>query len=77
MEPETSIAHPREVFAFGDSGFGRSIVLVHNHPGGDPEPSEEDLDYEAPRPSGRAARYLGTDHVIIASTAVSPAPAAT
>ena len=38
-----SIVHPREVFRPAILHGAASIVLVHNHPSGDPEPSEEDL----------------------------------
>src|SRR5262245_58588867 len=38
-----SIVHPREVFKPAVVQSAASIVLVHNHPSGDPEPSEEDL----------------------------------
>lgn len=38
-----SIVHPREVFRPAILASAASIVLVHNHPSGDPEPSEEDL----------------------------------
>ncbi len=38
-----SIVHPREVFQPAILHSAASIVLVHNHPSGDPEPSEEDL----------------------------------
>jgi len=38
-----SIVHPREVFRPAIVASAASIVLVHNHPSGDPEPSEEDL----------------------------------
>jgi DNA repair protein RadC len=38
-----SIVHPREVFLPAILHSAASIVLVHNHPSGDPEPSEEDL----------------------------------
>jgi DNA repair protein RadC len=38
-----SIVHPREVFLPAILHTAASIVLVHNHPSGDPEPSEEDL----------------------------------
>jgi DNA repair protein RadC len=38
-----SIVHPREVFKPAVLASAASIVLVHNHPSGDPEPSEEDL----------------------------------
>jgi DNA repair protein RadC len=38
-----SIVHPREVFLVAILHSAASVVLVHNHPSGDPEPSEEDL----------------------------------
>jgi DNA repair protein RadC len=38
-----SIVHPREVFKPAILASAASVVLVHNHPSGDPEPSEEDL----------------------------------
>jgi len=38
-----SIVHPREVFAPAIERRAASIVLAHNHPSGDPEPSDDDL----------------------------------
>jgi DNA repair protein RadC len=38
-----SIVHPREVYLPAILHSAASVVLVHNHPSGDPEPSEEDL----------------------------------
>ncbi len=38
-----SIVHPREVFRCAISSAASSIILVHNHPSGDPTPSREDL----------------------------------
>lgn len=38
----TSIIHPREVFKSAIKESANSIILVHNHPSGDPNPSEED-----------------------------------
>jgi DNA repair protein RadC len=37
-----SIIHPREVFKSAIKESANSIILVHNHPSGDPEPSIED-----------------------------------
>ncbi len=37
-----SIIHPREVFKSAIRENANSIILVHNHPSGDPEPSAED-----------------------------------
>lgn len=39
----SSIVHPREVFKVAFQGTAASIVLVHNHPSGDPTPSPEDI----------------------------------
>jgi DNA repair protein RadC len=39
-----SIVHPREVFKRALLLNGASIILAHNHPSGDPTPSEEDVD---------------------------------
>lgn len=39
----TSVAHPREVFAEAIKNKAASVVFVHNHPSGDPEPSGDDL----------------------------------
>ena len=38
-----SIVHPREVFAEVIKNKAASVILAHNHPSGDPEPSEDDL----------------------------------
>ena len=38
-----SVVHPREVFAEAIKNKAASVILVHNHPSGDPEPSEDDL----------------------------------
>jgi len=37
-----SLVHPREVFAPALVRRGAAIIVVHNHPSGNPEPSEED-----------------------------------
>ena len=38
-----SIIHPREVFRFAIEEAAAAILLVHNHPSGDPAPSKEDI----------------------------------
>ena len=38
-----SVVHPREVFRAAISEAAESIILVHNHPSGDPTPSREDI----------------------------------
>jgi len=41
---DSAIIHPREVFRPAIKNSASKIILVHNHPSGDPSPSEEDLD---------------------------------
>jgi len=63
-----SIVHPREVFLPAILHSAASVVLVHNHPSGDPEPSEEDLSIT--RRLVEVGELVGIevlDHVIIAS----------
>lgn len=38
-----SVVHPREVFKVAIQQTAASIILVHNHPSGDPAPSQEDI----------------------------------
>ena len=40
---DASIVHPREIFREATAGGAAAIVLFHNHPSGDPEPSPEDV----------------------------------
>jgi len=61
-----SLVHPREVFKDAIRHSASSVVLVHNHPSGDPEPSEEDL--RITRRLIDAGRIIGIevlDHIII------------
>jgi DNA repair protein RadC len=39
----SSIVHPREVFNIAIKRSANSVILVHNHPSGDPTPSTEDI----------------------------------
>ena len=61
-----SVIHPREVFKPAIKSSCNKIILVHNHPSGDPTPSEEDL--EITRKMMEVGEKLGInvlDHVII------------
>ncbi len=40
---DASLVHPREVFRAAIKDAASSIILVHNHPSGDPTPSQEDI----------------------------------
>ncbi len=39
---DASIVHPREIFREATAGGAAAIILFHNHPSGDPEPSPDD-----------------------------------
>jgi DNA repair protein RadC len=61
-----SIVHPREVFKPAIIAGAASIILIHNHPSGDPSPSQEDL--EVTRRLHDAGNLLGInvrDHLVI------------
>ncbi len=61
-----SLAHPREIFKQAIVHSAYAFVLVHNHPSGDPNPSEADM--RLTRRISEAARILQIqflDHVII------------
>jgi len=40
---DSSLVHPREVFKEAISASAASVIFVHNHPSGDPTPSEDDV----------------------------------
>ena len=66
-----SIVHPREVFKPAILASAASLVLVHNHPSGDPEPSEEDASISKRLVQVGELIGIGVlDHVIIASRGV-------
>lgn len=63
---DASIVHPREVFKFAVLANAKSVILGHNHPSGDPEPSKEDI--ELTKRFCSAGELLGievTDHLIL------------
>jgi DNA repair protein RadC len=63
---DTLLVHPREVFRAAITANAAGIVLVHNHPSGDPTPSEADI--KVTRDLIRAGQLLKievVDHVII------------
>jgi DNA repair protein RadC len=62
-----SIVHPREVFLPAILHSAASVILVHNHPSGDPEPSEEDLQITRRLLDVGELMGIGVlDHVIVA-----------
>jgi len=65
---DTILVHPREVFKSAIAANASAIVLVHNHPSGDPTPSEADI--KVTRDLIRAGQLLKIDvldHVILGS----------
>jgi len=64
---EASIVHPRDVFREAILEPASGIILIHNHPSGNPAPSEEDL--RITKQLAEAGRLLGIkvyDHIILA-----------
>ena len=62
-----SLVHPREVFRSAIRSAAAALVLVHNHPSGDPEPSAEDL--SVTHRLVEAGEIVGiriVDHVVVA-----------
>ena len=62
-----SLVHPREIYKAAIDHLAASIIVVHNHPSGNPEPSREDL--EITRQLSEAGRLVGIplhDHLIVA-----------
>jgi DNA repair protein RadC len=62
----SSLVHPREVFKAAIKESANAIIIVHNHPSGDPTPSKEDL--EVTQRLIDAGEVLGIkvlDHVIV------------
>ncbi|WP_242961474.1 RadC family protein [Peptostreptococcus faecalis] len=61
-----SIVHPREVFVEAIKRNGNSIILMHNHPSGNPSPSDEDIDVtNRMRECGDILGIKVLDHIII------------
>lgn len=63
---DSTIVHPREVFKEAISSSAASLILVHNHPSGDTEASEEDIQVtERLSEAGRVMGIAVLDHIII------------
>jgi len=61
-----SIVHPREIFREAVKRSAASIICVHNHPSGDPTPSQEDI--QVTKRLVEAGKIMGIellDHIII------------
>jgi len=69
---DTSIVHPREVFKEAVSSSAASVIFVHNHPSGDPEPSKEDV--ELTKRLVKGGEIIGIDvldHIIVCDKSYS------
>jgi DNA repair protein RadC len=63
-----SLVHPREVFRRAITEAGASIMIAHNHPSGDVEPSDADISIT--RRLGEVGKLVGIelrDHLIVSS----------
>ena len=66
-----TLVHPRELFTEAIAASAAAVIIAHNHPSGDPEPSDDDL--ALTRRLVEAGALLGIevlDHLIIASRGV-------
>ena len=62
----SSVLSPREVFICALDNEAVSVVLLHNHPSGDPTPSREDFDVTARlKETGELLGIQLLDHIII------------
>ena len=64
---DASIVHPRDVFREAILEPAAGVILIHNHPSGNPSPSEEDI--RITKQLAEAGRLLGIkvhDHIILA-----------
>lgn len=62
-----TVVHPREVFQEALAVHAASVIFVHNHPSGDPQPSDDDV--KLTRRLVEAGRIMGVevlDHIIVA-----------
>ncbi len=69
---DASLVHPREVFRAAVADAASAVLLIHNHPSGDPTPSREDR--EVTRRLQEAGKILGIrvlDHIIVGENSVS------
>ncbi len=65
----SNIVHPREVFKEAISASAASCIFVHNHPSGDPTPSQDDI--QLTKRLKEVGEIIGIDvldHIIVADT---------
>jgi len=65
---DASLVHPREVFRPAIRDSASAVILVHNHPSGDPTPSREDFQVtDRLTEAGRLIGITVLDHIVVAS----------
>jgi len=63
---DTILVHPREVFRCAIIAAAAKIALIHNHPSGEPTPSEADIKVTRDLvPAGQLLKIEVLDHVIV------------
>ncbi|MEI9966921.1 MAG: JAB domain-containing protein [Candidatus Moraniibacteriota bacterium] len=63
---DTTSVHPREVFRAAVVASASAVILMHNHPSGDPTPSQEDIKVTRELvQAGQVMRIDVLDHVIV------------
>jgi len=68
---DANICHPREIFKYAVERNAASLILIHNHPSGDPTPSK--ADFEITKRIKEAGKIMGIevlDHVIISKNKI-------
>lgn len=66
---DSSVVHPREVFKVAIDNNAVSIIVIHNHPSGNPEPSNEDISITKRLvEAGKILNIPVFDHLIIAGS---------
>ena len=62
----SSISHPREVFSRAVRKGAHAVIIMHNHPSGDPTPSAADIETTAQLESAGAMLGISVvDHIVI------------
>ena len=64
----SSLVHPRDIFRPAIANMTAGLIFIHNHPSGDPAPSDEDIDIT--RRLCKVGKLIGIrclDHIVIGS----------
>ena len=65
----SSVVHPREIFKVAIDTSAANIILIHNHPSGNPDPSNEDITITKKIvESGKIMDIPVFDHIIVAGS---------